>query len=289
MSARTFTTTIVREGSMCYIPLTFDPREVFGRIRAPVKVTVNGHTFRSTIAAMGRPPCVPLRRSNREAAGLEGVETVDVRLELDADPRTVDPPADLVRALKKTPGAWQRWRGLSFTNQREAVESIEGAKQPATRARRIAAAVKRASAASDEGRKGGRGRKGGSGGKESAVDARAQIEAYLAVVPPGARKALQKLRADVRAAAPDAVDAFSYRMPLFRLDGRPLVWCAAFKAHTSMYPITPSLLKTHGIDVTGYETSKGTIRFPLDAPIPSALVKRLVKARIADVRGKSRR
>lgn len=55
-ASRTFTTTIVRDGSMCFIPLTFDPREVFGKVRAPVKVTVNGYTYRSTIAAMGGPP-----------------------------------------------------------------------------------------------------------------------------------------------------------------------------------------------------------------------------------------
>src|SRR5213593_30972 len=67
MSSKTFKTTIVREGSMCFIPLTFDPKSVFGKIRAPVKVT-----YRSTIAAIGGPPCIPLRRSNREAAGLEG-------------------------------------------------------------------------------------------------------------------------------------------------------------------------------------------------------------------------
>ena len=70
--SKTFKTTIVRDGSMCFIPLTFDPASVFGKIRAPVKVTLNGYTYRSTIAAMGGPPCVPLRRSNREAAGLEG-------------------------------------------------------------------------------------------------------------------------------------------------------------------------------------------------------------------------
>ena len=52
--------------------MTFDPKVVFGKIRAPVKVTLNGHTYRSTIAAMGGPPCIPLRKSNREAAGLGG-------------------------------------------------------------------------------------------------------------------------------------------------------------------------------------------------------------------------
>ena len=98
---------------MCFIPVTFDPRSVFGKLRVPVKVTVNGYTYRSTIAAMGGPPCVPLRKSNREAAGLEGGETLTVRLDLDTDKREVTAPADLVRALKATPGASDRWRALS--------------------------------------------------------------------------------------------------------------------------------------------------------------------------------
>jgi uncharacterized protein YdhG (YjbR/CyaY superfamily) len=117
----------------------------------------------------------------------------------------------------------------------------------------------------------------------------AKIRAYLASLPPNARKAVQKIRADVRAAAPDAVESFSYRIPGFKLDGRSLVWCAAFVHHASLYPITLALLRTHRIDVAGYETSKGTIRFPLTAPVPSALVRRLVKARVAEVRAKSRR
>ena len=53
---KTFKTTVVRDGSMCFIPLTFDPTKVFGKVRAPVKVTLNGYTYRSTIAAMGGPP-----------------------------------------------------------------------------------------------------------------------------------------------------------------------------------------------------------------------------------------
>lgn|SRR5262245_66334862 len=142
MTSKTFTTTIVRDGSMCFIPLTFDPRAVFGKIRAPVKVTLNGYTYRSTIAAMGRPPCVPLRRSNREAAGLDGGETIEVRLDLDTKPRVVKPPADLVKALKSASPAWDRWRDLSYTHQREHVEAIVGAKKPETRRRRIDGAVR---------------------------------------------------------------------------------------------------------------------------------------------------
>ena len=141
MSSKTFKTRIVRDGSMCFIPLTFDPKSVFGKIRAPVKVTLNGYTYRSTIAAMGGPPCIPLRRSNREAAGLEGGETLDVRLDLDAEPRVIKPPADLAKALKGAPPAWERWQALSYSHQREYAEAVEEAKKPETRARRIARVV----------------------------------------------------------------------------------------------------------------------------------------------------
>ena len=127
---------------MCFIPLPFDPRAVFGKLRAPVKVTLNGFTYRSTIAAMGGPPCIPLRKSNREAAGLEGRETLKIRLELDTDKREVTPPRDLVAALKAIPSAFERWRALSYSHQREHVEAIEGAKKSETRARRIDAAVR---------------------------------------------------------------------------------------------------------------------------------------------------
>lgn len=139
---KTFQTTIVRDGSMCFIPVPFDPKPVFGKVRAPVKVTVGKHTYRSTIASMGDGPCIPLRRSNLEAAGLEGGETLKVTLELDDAPRVIEPPKDLTRALKATPPAWDRWRELSFSHQREYVEAVEEAKKPETRARRIEGAVK---------------------------------------------------------------------------------------------------------------------------------------------------
>jgi len=142
MVTKAYKTTIVRDGSMSYIPVPFDPRAVFGKARAPVKVTLNGYTYRSTIATMCGLTGIPLRRSNREAAGLEGSETLQVRLDLDTDVRRVTPPADFAKALKAAPPGWDRWRELSYSHQREYAEAIEGARKPETRGRRIAAAVR---------------------------------------------------------------------------------------------------------------------------------------------------
>jgi hypothetical protein len=133
---------IVREGSMCYVPIPFDPKAVFGMVRAPVKVTLNGYTYRSTIASMGGTVCIPLRKSNREAAGLEGGEIIDVEIALDSEKREIKPPDDLIKALKAAPPAWDRWLELSFTHQREYVEGIEGARKTETRARRVESAVR---------------------------------------------------------------------------------------------------------------------------------------------------
>jgi len=141
-SSKTFRTTLIRNGSMCGIPLPFDPKAVFGKVRVPVKVTLNGYTFQSTIASMGGPPFIPLRKSNREAAGLEGTETIEVRLDVDTSKREVKPPADLVKALKAVPSAYERWQQLAYTHQREHVEAIEGAKKQETRERRIENAVR---------------------------------------------------------------------------------------------------------------------------------------------------
>jgi uncharacterized protein YdeI (YjbR/CyaY-like superfamily) len=90
---------------------------------------------------MGGIVAIPFRRSNREAPGLEGGETIEVRIALDHDERVVTPPRDLVAALKAAPPAWERWGELSYSHQREHAEAVTGARKPETRARRIAAAV----------------------------------------------------------------------------------------------------------------------------------------------------
>ena len=142
MASKTFKTTLLRDGAMSAIPVPFDPKPVFGKVRAPVRVTLNGYTFRSTIAAYGGEFIIPFRTSNREAARLEGTETIQVTLELDDEPREVTPPPDLAKALKAAPPAWERWNEMSFTHQREYAEAVEQAKKPETRARRIESAVK---------------------------------------------------------------------------------------------------------------------------------------------------
>ncbi|MBZ5629859.1 MAG: DUF1801 domain-containing protein [Acidobacteriia bacterium] len=114
------------------------------------------------------------------------------------------------------------------------------------------------------------------------------VDEYLAGVPEPARSTLQMIRATIRSAAPaEATEAISYRMPAFKYKGL-LMWYAAFADHCSLFPGS-SVMVAFKNELKGYSVSKGTIRFPVDKPLPAALVKKLVKARIAENEGKKRR
>jgi len=107
-------------------------------------------------------------------------------------------------------------------------------------------------------------------------------DAYLASLSADQRAALQKLRKAIRAAAPKAEECISYGLPAFRLDGRVLCCFGAATKHCSFFPGSGRTVADHAELLRGFDTSKGTIRFPPERPLPAVLVKKLVKARIAE-------
>src|SRR5262245_16518666 len=115
------------------------------------------------------------------------------------------------------------------------------------------------------------------------------IDDYLAALGDDQRAALEKLRKAIRAAAPQAEECISYQLPAFRLNGRLLVGFGAAANHCAFYPMSSTTVAAHRDDLKDYDTSKGTIRFPADKPLPVALVRKLVKARIAENESRSRR
>jgi uncharacterized protein YdhG (YjbR/CyaY superfamily) len=114
------------------------------------------------------------------------------------------------------------------------------------------------------------------------------VDEYLAGVPEPARSTLNKVRAAIRSAVPpDATETISYRIPAFKYKG-VLVWFAAFSNHCSLFP-TAVVIEAFQNELKGFSTFKGTIQFPTDRPLPTALVKKLVKARVAQIESKKRR
>jgi len=114
------------------------------------------------------------------------------------------------------------------------------------------------------------------------------VDEYLAGVPEPARTTLNKIRAAIRSAAPpEAAETISYRIPAFKYKGM-LVWYAAFSDHCSLFP-TASVIEAFKNELKNFSTSKGTIHFPTDKPLPTALVKKMVKTRVAQNESKKRR
>ena len=110
----------------------------------------------------------------------------------------------------------------------------------------------------------------------------AEVEAFLAELPDAQRAALASLRATIRSVVPTATEGISYGIPTFRFDGRPLVAVGAVKGHCAFYLMSTAVMDAHRDELAAYDLGKGTIRFQPDAPIPAALVRTLVEARIGE-------
>ena len=107
------------------------------------------------------------------------------------------------------------------------------------------------------------------------------IDEYIATVPEDARGIIERIRQIVHQLAPDAVEAISYQMPTFKLNGKNLVHFAAFQHHIGFYP-TPSGTKTFQKEIESYKHAKGSIQFQLDEPIPYDLIKQIVEFRVKE-------
>jgi uncharacterized protein YdhG (YjbR/CyaY superfamily) len=130
---------------------------------------------------------------------------------------------------------------------------------------------------------------GGHGSAEKGSGSPKNTDEYLAGVPEPARGTLGKIRAAIRSVVPaESTEAIGYGMPTFRYKGA-LVGFAAFSDHCSFFPMSGSVVEAFQSELKRYETSKGTIRFPVDKPLPVVLVKKLVKARIAENEHKRQR
>jgi uncharacterized protein YdhG (YjbR/CyaY superfamily) len=113
--------------------------------------------------------------------------------------------------------------------------------------------------------------------------ATAQIDARLAALPAAQRAALQALRETIAAAAPEAEETISYSMPAFRYHRRALVSYDGFKAHCSLFPMSSELIGSLGDELAGFATAKGTLQFTPDHPLPTDLVRRIVRERMAQI------
>lgn len=110
------------------------------------------------------------------------------------------------------------------------------------------------------------------------------VSAYLKATSPQARRHLKQIREIARAAAPRTTECITYGVPTLKIDGRPFVYYAAFKNHVSLYPMTGAIRRKFAAQLRRFKTSAGTVQFSLDKPLPVAFVRRLVKARLTELR-----
>jgi uncharacterized protein YdhG (YjbR/CyaY superfamily) len=109
------------------------------------------------------------------------------------------------------------------------------------------------------------------------------VDEYIVLQPEAVRTKLEQVRAAIRSAVPDAIECIGYRMPGYKLHGKPMLYFAAFKDHYSLFAASGTFFAALADDLRGYELRKGTIHFPLDKPVPVKLISRIAKLRAAGI------
>lgn len=136
-----YTCLIMKEGNLTAIPVPFDPKAVFGKVRAPVVVKLNGYEYHSTISSMKGKVFVPFRKSHLEASAVNVDKEVEITLIFDDAPREIEIPAILAERLSATAVGLSKWEALSYSHKKEYALLINGAKKEDTRMRRLAKIV----------------------------------------------------------------------------------------------------------------------------------------------------
>ena len=142
MSAKRFRAKLGGDAGALFVDVPFDVKKEFGKARPPVKVSINGYKYRSTISVYGGKYYLPVRRERREAAGVKLGDIVEVTIQPDTEIRRVDPPAALSAALARNGPAKAQWERLSYSQKKEYAEAVLGAKKHETQARRIQRIIK---------------------------------------------------------------------------------------------------------------------------------------------------
>ncbi len=131
---KSFKTKLLKKG---LIEIPFNVREHFGQARPPIRVTINGHTYRSTVSVYDGRYYIPVRMSYQQAAGVKPEEIIAVTIAADTEVREIEPPPELAAALRRNKTAQSRWEKLSYTAKKEHAAAIAEAKKPETRERRL--------------------------------------------------------------------------------------------------------------------------------------------------------
>jgi len=114
------------------------------------------------------------------------------------------------------------------------------------------------------------------------------VDDYIGAQPETSRAALERVRNSIRKAVPNAEEVLSYQIPTYKLNGRAVIYFAGWKQHFSIYPATAGVVAEFGEDLSPYEISKGTIRFPLSTDVPAGLITRIAKHRAREVAASSK-